>query len=124
MVVDDFTEFKSQIIELAVDKKAIDIRGYDVKNYLWLTDYILVMGVSNVVHCKALTTEIIKWFGTFLDSDLGHLGIQGINQSGDNKSGWVILDMGSIIIHCINDESRQFYKLDDFFEQQGVVYHF
>tara|TARA_Y100001970_G_C13895016_1_gene680664 strand:- start:126 stop:500 length:375 start_codon:yes stop_codon:yes gene_type:complete len=124
MSLTDFFEFKTRIIELVSDKKAIDIREYDVQSHLWITDYIIVLGVSNVVHCKAIITEITKWVNQIIESDLDRLGLCEVNQSGDENSGWVILDMGSLIIHCIDVESRQFYQLDDLFEKQGTVYYY
>ena len=46
-----------------------------------------------------------------------------IKQSGSPESGWVILDLNSILIHCVTESARDFYKLDSIYEKYGVIHH-
>ncbi len=118
------SDLKKHIIACVSEKKAIDIREYDVQKHTWLTDYVMVIGVSNVIHCKAMVTALIDIFGLLSETERDQLEINHINQSGTTDSGWVILDLGPLVIHCIDSQSRTFYKLDDLLEKQGTVYHY
>ena len=116
-------EFKTHLIRCASEKKGIDIREYDVKKNIWHTDYILVIGVSNAIHCKSMVNEISHQFNTADVNVLSEIGVDSLIQSGKENAGWVILDMGNLIIHCISVEQRAFYKLDELYEVQGTVFH-
>jgi ribosome-associated protein len=120
----NLSQLKQTLFDTANEKKAIDIREYDVKDHTWLTDYVVVIGVSNIIHCKAVVTSLINTIKLIPEENLNEIEVNTVKQSGTEESGWVILDLGVMVIHCINNESRLFYKLDDLLEKQGTVYHY
>ena len=42
------------------------------------------------------------------------LGDQRMGIEGYNESRWILLDYGSVVIHLFDDETREFYALEDF----------
>ena len=84
----------SDLINLVDQKKAENIRLYDVAEHNWMTEHVLVVGVKNKIHLKAVLEDIEQ----FLDSmePLEDL-FATPRVSGDPNSGWV---------HCS-------YKKDD-----------
>ena len=105
------------------EKQTEDIKAFHVSEKLWITDYIVVVTVKNSIHSKSIVTEVVKKFKTF---DIGSSNdfYPEIKLSGNSDSGWVILDMNSIIVHCVNAETRATYQIDELFEKQGIIYHY
>ena len=109
------------LVNIADSKKAEDLRSYFVSEKNWMTDYVVVIGVLNKIQAKAILTDIEKYISELDDSD------DLFNEarvSGTPESGWLILDLNSIVIHFVDQENRDFYNIDSLLELQGDVYHY
>ena len=40
---------------------------------------------------------------------------------GQPASGWVVVDFGSVIVHCFAPETRDFYKLEELWKEGKVL---
>lgn len=111
-----------KIVQTADDNKAQNITVYDVKPESIIADYIVVLTVNNMIHCKSLSELIDRDVRAFLkstpddDYSLPRL-------SGASDSGWIVMDINSIIVHVMVDDVREFYQLDQLLEKRGTVYH-
>ncbi|MAH81618.1 MAG: ribosome silencing factor [Rickettsiales bacterium] len=112
-----------EIIKFADEKQAEDIKVFHVAENLWITDYIIILGVKNNIHSKSLITGIEKELKK-MNLNRGNDFFDPLKVSGNSDSGWVILDINSIIIHCVDSETRLHYDIDTLFEKQGVTYHY
>ncbi len=112
-----------EIVKFADDKQAEDIKVFHVAEKIWITDYIIILGVKNHIHSKSLITGIEKELKK-MNLDRGLDFFTPIKVSGNSDSGWVILDINSIIIHCVDAETRLHYDIDALFEKQGDTYHY
>jgi len=110
----------NEIIKLLDDKKVEDIRTFHVSEKSWMTDYILVSTIKNSVHAKSVLTHLEQFFHKCdsIDGVYNHPRV-----SGDPNSGWIILDANSIVVHCLDQSSREFYNIDSLFEAQGDSYY-
>ena len=109
------------IVKLADDKKAEQISVFNVAEQHWLTEFIVVVGVNNSVHSRAVSEELKHYFSQLGD----HKDLYPTPHSiGDSESGWVIIDANSIIVHCVNESTRQFYDIDKLFAAQGEIYYY
>ncbi|NQY74259.1 MAG: ribosome silencing factor [Candidatus Margulisbacteria bacterium] len=108
-----------RICEVASEKKAMDICVYELKVPV-LSDTVIVLSVKNHIHAKATAVELVKEVRKNSDvySDLSKPTL-----TGDAASGWVILDMGNMIVHIMDSTMRQMYEIDLLLESQAVVYH-
>ena len=48
--------------------------------------------------------------------------IKGIAQ-GQSSSGWVLVDFGSVIVHCFAPETRDFFKLEELWREGKTLLH-
>tara|TARA_B100000427_G_scaffold5791_1_gene5419 strand:- start:1687 stop:2052 length:366 start_codon:yes stop_codon:yes gene_type:complete len=108
------------IITILDDKKVEEILTYYVAEKSWMTDFIVVATIKNSVHAKSVVTQLEQFFHVLdvPDSIYSHPRI-----TGDPNSGWVILDANSVVIHCLDQQSRDFYNIDALFEKKGDVYY-
>jgi len=95
---------RDHLITALEDVKGRDIRALDVAKLTTITDYmILVSGTSNR-HVKALVDQVIvsaKAFGA---------PVSGVE--GRENYEWVLLDVGDVIVHVMQQEAREFYELE------------
>jgi ribosome-associated protein len=112
----------NKVTEIADEKKASNIRVYKTNNS-WLTDFIIVLSANNIIHNKALLTAINETARAFLKINPCDSFHEFPKVSGTTESGWVILDLNSILIHVLLSDLRLAYSIDEFFERDSIVYH-
>ena len=103
---------RSLDLALAAARTAIDNRGQDVQSAgharvrLPLFDYFVIATGSSRRQLHAMSEEIDQK----LEVDLHdrRLGIEGYDDS-----RWIVLDYGSIVIHLFDEDTRQFYRLEE-----------
>ncbi len=58
-----------------------------------------------------------------VDDDLAKAGIRTPNWQGKPESNWLILDLGTIIVHIMGPEERKKYSLEEIWGRSGITYH-
>jgi ribosome-associated protein len=111
-----------EIIQIGDANKAFDIRAYSAKDTS-ITDYFLLLSVNNHVHGKSTLFKLSEKIKELINTDSSYF-YDKLRISGKPESGWVVIDMSSIIIHILDTQARDLYEIDDLFEQKGVVYHY
>jgi len=98
-------EIVDKIIEWAASKKAENIQQFDVKEFSDYTDIIIICHGTAELHNKAIAEEIMH--------KAKAEGIQLLASEGLANGTWILLDFVDIIVHIFNEETRNFYKLED-----------
>ena len=93
-----------EVAELLLEKKATNIKIFDVKKITTITDYFIICSSDSGPQTKALTTNIEK--------KLKKIGIKPISIEGQDKLEWVLMDYITFIVHIFSNEKRTFYDLD------------
>lgn len=91
--------------EAANEEKAFDIVAFDVSEPLAITDAFLVASGDNPRQVIAIAEEIEKQL--FLTSKIKPRFREGLEEA-----EWVLLDYGDIVIHIMDEQSREFYALE------------
>jgi ribosome-associated protein len=119
----DVQSLVDKIAFMVDEKKAERIVSIDLGDDSWISDAIVLLSVKNIIHAKALVLELSKELGGVIRDLKSDDFYDKPIIVGDVKSGWVILDLNSIVVHCVTDEIRETYELDSFFSEKGVVTH-
>ena len=100
----DHQQLKAFVIEKIEDLKGRDIVDLDVKEKSSITETMLVCSGNSKRHVISIAENIIVQ-----SKQAGNppLGIEG-RDTGD----WVLVDLGDIIVHVMQDEARDFYQLE------------
>lgn len=90
----------------AADLLARDIVVLDTRNQTALFDYFVLATGTSRRQLHAISEEI----DNALEKDLGdqRMGIEGYRES-----RWIVLDYGSVVIHIFDEETRDYYKLEE-----------
>jgi ribosome-associated protein len=97
-------------------KQALDVKVLDVQKSSNLVDYLIIAGAESEPQLKAIEKEI--------DFRLRDNKIKGFRWQGVTGSGWLVLDLGSIVVHLMGTKEREYYKLEDLWGKEAIIYHY
>ena len=86
------------------DKKAVDVKAYDVRGISGSADAFVVATGTAAPHLKALVS------GT--EAAMRAAGVNAYRTSGDPQSGWIVVDYVDVVVHVFSPEARAYYALE------------
>ena len=89
---------------LLEEKKVSDLQIFDVGDSLAITGYFVIGTGLNSRHLKASVDHVER---SLREHGVRRKGIEGY---GEGK--WILLDLGDVVIHLFQEESRKFYDLE------------
>lgn len=92
------------LVDKADDMKAQNITVLDVQGKSSITDFMIVCTGTSKRHVSSIADHVAK------ESKLAGLVPLGID--GQDLGEWVVLDMGSTIVHVMQEEQRELYQLE------------
>lgn len=98
------TELCSLVSNTVDELKGTDIVVLDLRERCSFTDYMIIATGTSDRHTKAVVSKVsekVKGAG---------LRPQGIEDSRDG--GWVLLDLGDVLLHLMKADVRAFYNLE------------
>jgi ribosome-associated protein len=98
-------ELARRIADLALDKKAYDIRILDLTKLSSVCDYFVICSADAEVQVKAVADHVAD--------ELQHSGERVWHREGYESSRWVLLDYVDVVVHVFLREVRDFYGLED-----------
>ena len=103
---------RDEVLSLAVnalyDAKALDMTLLDVAGLATFTDGFLIASASSVQHLDTLQTRLYHKL-----KDSGRLP----RVSGKAESGWIVVDLGNLVVHLFLERAREFYELEEFWHE-------
>ena len=108
-------ELKEIVVDALEDLKGIDIKVLDVRDKSDVTD-ILVIGSGTSTRQIAALAESVR-------EKVKERGIQPISVEGDQASGWVLVDLGDVVVHVMLPETRDFYNLEKLWSESAPESH-
>ena len=93
-----------KIAKLMLEKKAIEIKIFDVRKITSMTDYFIVCTSESEPQTKAITSHI--------ERTGKKRGVKPVNIEGQNRNEWVLMDYINFIVHIFSKDKRSFYDLD------------
>ena len=107
-------KFASAIARFLDDNKAKDIVILNVANVSSLSDFFIIATGSSTPHIRALTENIRKKIkDIFKRLPLG--------EESERLSKWNLLDYGEVVIHIMNQEQRDTYKIEKFWSHARTL---
>jgi ribosome-associated protein len=111
----EFNRMIESISKALDDKQAADIAVIDVSKFSPITDFFVIATSSSTPHTRALTNAV--------DEELEKMGYNAPKWQGKIESNWLILDLGSVIVHIMGAEERKRYSLEEIWEKTAITYH-
>jgi ribosome-associated protein len=85
---------------------AEDVRIFDLQGLSSLTDFMVVCSGNSMPHLKAVLRDVEK-------NVRAQTGADPVYSEGRPDSRWVVLDYVDVMVHVLDEESRERYALED-----------
>lgn len=108
-------ELANHVREALDDGKAVDIRVLEVTAMTSITDFMIVASGRSSRQVKALTERLREAVQDFGSEVRGMEGQQG--------GEWVLVDLGDVVVHIMQPETRDFYQLEKLWELEPHTAH-
>jgi ribosome-associated protein len=105
-------ERATRCAELALDKKAEDVKILDIGRISSVADYLVLASGFSDRQTQAIAEAVrtgLKKFGKALD-------IEGVREG-----NWIVIDYGDVIMHVFKEETRRYYNLDELWAAAPLV---
>jgi len=104
------------IVAAAEARLAADIIVLDVSRSSSVTDWLIICSGESAPQLRAIVDSVAE--------ALKKNKIKQFKWEGVTGSGWLILDLGSIVVHIMAAAERDYYRLEDLWGKDAIVYHY
>ncbi len=98
------TDIKAFAIDKIEDMKARDIVVIDVTGRSSITDTLVICSGNSKRHVMSIADNVV--------SESKQAGMPPLSVEGKDSGEWVLVDLGEVIVHVMQDETRDFYQLE------------
>jgi len=88
--------------------KAIDPVTINVKKLSSFTDYMMIASGSSNRHIQSIGEKVLE--------DLEIKKIKPLGIEGQGSDGWLLIDLGDVVIHLMSSNMRRFYDLESLWD--------
>lgn len=88
----------------ALDKKAEDLMEIDVAGRTILADKFVILTGRSKIQTRSIADNIAE--------KIKEAGLRVSRMEGYADGNWILLDLGSVVVHVFTPEQRAFYNLE------------
>jgi ribosome-associated protein len=98
----------------AQDNRGQDVLVLDLRDLTSIFDYFVIASGTSRRQLHAMSDEIDDKLEKELDAQ--RLGVEGYE-----GSSWILLDYGSVVIHLLDKETRDYYRIEELWAEAKRV---
>ena len=95
------------------EKKGEDILLLDVQKVVLFTDYFVL--------CSGTSDRMLDALSKIVLEEVNKEFKISASPEGDSRYGWVLLDLGDVILHLFSPEKRDYYRLEELWSEGKVL---
>jgi ribosome-associated protein len=95
------------------EKKGEDILLMDLTEVASFTDYFVL--------CSGTSTRMLDGLKDTVLENADKYFRENISTNGGAESGWIVIDMGDIVVHIFSSQQRAHYQLEQLWDKGRVI---
>ena len=103
--IQDYQKFTEFCAHQLFAKKAIQVKGFDLRSFSSLSEFALVTSGTSTRHASSLADNLVQ-------AVKDEYRIHPQSLEGMDEGRWVVVDYGSLIVHIFYDYVRQEYNIE------------
>ena len=92
------------VIDKIDDLKGQDIIALDVQGKSSITDCMIICTGTSTRHVMSIANHVVQ--------ESRAVGMELYGMKGQEASDWIVVDLGEVIVHVMQEESRRLYELE------------
>lgn len=84
--------------------KALDVTVFEVSKLTSISDYMIIASGRSSRQVSSLADKVVE---AAKENDLQPLGVEG-----KTEGEWVLVDLGDVIVHIMQPDTREYYQLE------------
>ena len=100
------------VVKAMEDRKAHNIRILDVRGLSVVTDTLVIASGNSDRQVVAIATHVAE--------EAKHQGQKPLGMEGKRGGEWVLVDLGDVVVHVMQPETRDFYQLEKLWGEIGA----
>lgn len=97
-------ELKDFLADKADDMKAENIITLDITEKSSVTDFMVICTGTSKRHVISIAENVA--------SEAKNAGLELLGMDGESEGEWVVVDMGSVMVHVMQQQHRELYQLE------------
>ncbi len=107
-------DLANMLVNVIIDKKGSNILLLDIRDQAVFSDYFIICNGESDRQLKSLMDAVIE-------SAREEAGTRPRGTEGEPESGWILVDLGAVMVHLFSPEKREYYSLEDIWSDGHVV---
>ncbi|MFA5530104.1 MAG: ribosome silencing factor [Thiohalomonadaceae bacterium] len=104
-------QLKALVIEALEDRKGVDIKVLDVRGKSNVTDIMVISSGGSNRQVRALADSVVE--------KAKEHGVRPLGVEGDRNNEWVLVDLGDVVVHVMQPQTREFYNLEKLWGEEA-----
>jgi len=101
---------KNAVVTALEEVKGDNIRVLNIHELSDIATYMVIASGNTDRHVRAMTRQV--------SDDLRALGERPLGMEGETGGEWVLLDYGEVIVHLMQQQTRDFYDLEKLWDEE------
>ena len=97
-------ELQDFVVDKIDDLKGQDIITIDVHGNSSITDCLITCTGPSTRHVMSIADHVVQ--------ESRAAGLLPMGVEGENVADWIVVDLGDVIVHVMQEESRRLYELE------------